>query len=287
VSLPWIEVENASTIPNCREIAEQRLRSTTNKLLLLDKYQEYDKIFCDWLAEDIIEVADFDEKTNSYYLPHRAVFKPDSRTTPVRPVFDASCKTGRSPSLNETLENGPNLIELIPTILLRFRQKRIGVISDIRKAFQMIEIHERDRDYLRFLWGLDQTRENVMIFRHKRVVYGVNCSPFLLAVVIELHLQAVPVDKSMFTAELLKSFYVDNCVTSVDTLFDYERFKNQATEIMRDAKMDLRNWESNQSTMNVEIQTQKENDEVVSSESNQSCTRVLGLVWDKKEYTVL
>jgi len=78
---------------NCREIAERRLQSTTNKLLLLDKYQEYDKIFCDWLAEDIIEVVDVDEKTNSYYLPHRAVFKPDSRTTPVRPVFDASCKS--------------------------------------------------------------------------------------------------------------------------------------------------------------------------------------------------
>ena len=114
-------------------------------MLLLDKYQAY-KIFCDWLDEVIIEVVDVAEKRNSYDLPHRAVFKPDSQTTPVRPVFDASCKTGRSPSLNETLEKSPILIELIPTILLRFRQKRIGVISDIRKAFQMIEIIEKDRE---------------------------------------------------------------------------------------------------------------------------------------------
>jgi len=63
------------------------------------------------MAEDIIEVVDETAKKDScYYLPHRAVFKPDSQTTPVRPVFDASCKTNRKPSLNELLEKGPNLI---------------------------------------------------------------------------------------------------------------------------------------------------------------------------------
>ncbi len=39
-----------------------------------------------------------------------------STTTPVRPVFDASFKHGRNTSFNECLCNGPNLIELIPTM---------------------------------------------------------------------------------------------------------------------------------------------------------------------------
>jgi len=38
-------------------------------------------------------------------------------------------------------------MELIPTILLRFRKKEIGVIYDIRKAFQMLEVREADRDF--------------------------------------------------------------------------------------------------------------------------------------------
>ena len=39
------------------------------------------------------------------------------------------------------------MLELLPTILLRFRENRIGVIADIRIAFQMIQVNESDRDF--------------------------------------------------------------------------------------------------------------------------------------------
>ena len=79
-------------------------------------------------------------------------------------------------------------MELIPTILLRFREHKVGVISDIRKAFQMIEVEEEDRNFLKFLWWEDPEQKIIQEFRHKRVVFGVNCSPFLLAAVLEHHL---------------------------------------------------------------------------------------------------
>ncbi|GIY63764.1 endonuclease [Caerostris extrusa] len=41
---------------------------------------------------------------------------------------------------------------------------------------------------------------------------------------------------------LLHAFYVDNCVTSVDTNVELEVFIQQATAIMADAKMELRMW---------------------------------------------
>jgi len=37
-------------------------------------------------------------------------------------------------------------------VLLRFWGVKIGVTADIRKAFQIIEVNESDRDFLRFLW---------------------------------------------------------------------------------------------------------------------------------------
>ncbi|UYV75046.1 hypothetical protein LAZ67_12002228 [Cordylochernes scorpioides] len=48
--------------------------------------------------------------------------------------------------------DGPNLIEMIPNLMLRFRIGKFGVVADIKKAFLQIEVNERDRDYLRFLW---------------------------------------------------------------------------------------------------------------------------------------
>jgi len=67
----------------------------------MGKYQEYDTILAEWLAEGLNETVD---RRICHYLPHRAVFKPESLTTPVKPVFNASCKVGRSPSLNDLLE---------------------------------------------------------------------------------------------------------------------------------------------------------------------------------------
>ena len=78
-----------------------------------------------------------------HYLPHRPVVK-EGGTTRVRPVFDASAKERGQPSLNQCLEKGMNQIEIIPTLLLRFRLHRIGIIADIRKAFLQISLCQED-----------------------------------------------------------------------------------------------------------------------------------------------
>ena len=77
----------------------------------------------------------------------------ESGTTRVRTVFDASARERGQPSLNQCLEKGVNLIEIIPAILLRVRINQIGIIADIRKAFLQISLCEGDRDFLRFFMG--------------------------------------------------------------------------------------------------------------------------------------
>jgi len=44
--------------------------------------------------------------------------------------------------LNDCLADGPNLLELIPKELLKFQEKRISFILDIRKAFLLISVTE-------------------------------------------------------------------------------------------------------------------------------------------------
>jgi len=130
VSLPWIN--GRPNIPDNRKAVEKRLNSTTRKLKLQGNLHNYGQLFKSWEAEGNIEEVNENEiNSPSHYLPHRAVLKPGSLTTPIRPVFHASYKDLRTPSLNECLEKGPNLLELIPSILLKFRMKKIGLIGDI------------------------------------------------------------------------------------------------------------------------------------------------------------
>ncbi|XP_035712900.1 uncharacterized protein LOC110856386 [Folsomia candida] len=241
VALPWKNGEQKMS--SNRVVAEKRLESATKNLVKEGYLEKYNKVFRDWEMDGVIEAVKEESCDNAHYLPHRAVIKPESATTPVRPVFDGSCKFGRNPSLNDLLEVGPNLLESVPSILLRFRRGRFGVTADIRKAFLMVGVRERDRDYLRFLWWEDISKRDVYkIYRHKRVVFGVNSSPFLLGAAINHQLEA-KADEFPSTCEILReSFYVDNLVCSVDSKEDQDRVVSQATSIMGEVKMELTQW---------------------------------------------
>ncbi|UYV69309.1 hypothetical protein LAZ67_6003213 [Cordylochernes scorpioides] len=180
VHLPWIEP--AQKLKENKSHAEVRLRKMTEDLKKRGFYHHYNKIFKEWKENGIIERI---------------------HTTPVRPVFDASCKTKDGWSLNDCLAKGPNLLKLIPDIMLRFRLNKIGIVADIEKAFLQISVAEEDRQFLRFLWWEDGKLENLRIYQHKRVVFGVTSSPFLLAATLKLHLEQYEREKKHKSIDLL------------------------------------------------------------------------------------
>lgn len=122
------------------------MSSTLRKLKSEKRVHSYDAVFMEWLQEEIVNESC---QPKDHYLPHPSAFKENSATK-VRPVFDASARENDNPSLNMCLEKGHNLIELIPSMLIRFREIYMGVVSDIRKAF-LQSIRDNDRDFLKFL----------------------------------------------------------------------------------------------------------------------------------------
>ncbi|UYV63707.1 hypothetical protein LAZ67_2005377 [Cordylochernes scorpioides] len=203
VSLPWIA--GHPPVPINRRTTENRLLTTTRNVQGKMLYEEYDTIFEEWEKEKIIEEVE-DKWEECSYLPHRPVLK-DSHTTPIRPVFDASCKKKGLPSLNQCLEKGDNLIELIPDLLLRFRLGKYGIIADIRKALLQIQVREEDREFLRFLWW-KKDQKTLKFYMHCRVVFGLTSSPFLLAATIKYHL-SLPQFQDNRCAELLARRIID------------------------------------------------------------------------------
>ncbi|XP_071035303.1 uncharacterized protein [Parasteatoda tepidariorum] len=239
ISLPW--VKDVNDMLSNRDIAGRRLKMMTTKLIKDNRLDSYNAVFGEWIKEGLIEESN---EGIGHYLPHRGVFKSNS-TPNVRLVFDASCKTRDNLSLNDYLMKGPNLLKIIPTLLIKFREKKTGVISDIKKAFLQISVNEDDRKYLKFLWWEDKEAKTVKVFQHARVVFGLNCSPFLLGAVIQHHLNKYESSNVQDVAmKWKKSFYVDNCVTSVDFERELKEFIQCSTDLMAAAKFELRDWKS-------------------------------------------
>ncbi|GBM38309.1 hypothetical protein AVEN_140348-1 [Araneus ventricosus] len=273
VSLPWIH--DHPPLPDGRKIAERRLNSCIKALERAEKLVDYDDVFQDWQKEGIIEEVDpmQEIKQGQHFLPHHPVFKENS-TTKVRPVFDGSAKERNTPSINDCLEKGPNLVELIPSLMNRFRVGKYGVIADIKKAFLQIGLQERDRPYLRFLWK-DRGREgNIKILQHKRVVFGISSSPFLMGATLELHLKNAPDHLKETAQQLMRSFYVDNCVFSVNTKKELAIFISESQALLSTAKFELRGWEHSPTEDKIE---ERQEDLKVP---------VLGLLWNLPKDTM-
>lgn len=127
--------------------------------------------------------------------------------------------------------------------------------------------------YLRFVWKKPPDFKDYQVLRHRRVVFGVASSPFMLAATLDLHLDRVieNTDKENdreIIKQLKQSFYVDNCVTSVDSPECAKTFEETATRVLAAGGFDLRVWEWSGMVG-------------VGAESS-----VLGLQWNKVEDTL-
>lgn len=262
VSLPW--APDHAPLADNRAGALRRMHTLITSLQKQGMYEKYGEVFSKWEDEKIIErVPAGPPRGILHYLPHRAVFKEHS-TTPIRPVFDASAHEKGSPSLNQCLRNGPNLLELVPAILTRFRLKAVGVVADIEKAFLQLELRESDRDSLRFFW---KEAEKLVEYRHRRVVFGVKPSPFMLMGALYHLLENSTADEEL-RKQLKNSLYMDNLVSCVGSRSEAKQLQQKATQLMSEGKFNLRGWEFGPDP------------------NNDNSLSVLGLSWSLKDDTL-
>ena len=165
--------------PNNRPLAEKRLwqlsrRFRSNKIFH-DDYQ----VFMANVLEDCAEKVPEDElglQGNLInYVPHTGVYHPKKKK--IRVVFDCSAQYG-GVSLNQHLLQGPDLINDLIGILLRFREESVAFIADIKGMFHQFYVAEQYRNLLRFLWWKEgDPKKELVEYRMKVHLFGAASSP--------------------------------------------------------------------------------------------------------------
>ena len=132
--LPW--EEDHPPLPTNYAVALRRTETMIRRLrkepCLFDKYGE---IISEQIKRGFIEEVSDSSVPNHqvHYIPHHGV-KKDSVTTPIRIVYDCSCRqSADKPSLNDCLKSTPPELNDLTGILIRFRLNKYAITTDIEK----------------------------------------------------------------------------------------------------------------------------------------------------------
>ena len=266
-----------------KEIAYARLFQLIRKFVQNPKFAvKYAMTINEYIEKFAEEVTDDTETSGPIcYLPHREVIREESSTTKFRIVFDASAKSGRDEvSLNDCLMQGPNLVQQINACLINFRTGKHAFSADLQQAFLQMLIRVVNRDILRFLFPSDPLNplSPIKVYRFKVVIFGANCSPFLLAAVITKHFQTHVHDKYLRDT-LHRGLYVDNLFQRRNAASQLLQLFLTCRSLFAYASMNLRSWRSDLPELN---DLAKEHD--VLEESKE--IKVLGLLWDTETSTM-
>ena len=90
-----------------------------------------------------------------YYIAHQMALNPSSKSTPVRVVFNSSQKF-RGQSLNSSWELGPDVLNSLHGVLLRFRENYFAAQGDVKKMYYMIRIPKAEQMMQLFCWKFSE-----------------------------------------------------------------------------------------------------------------------------------
>lgn len=245
VELPFVE-DSCPLMGASRHIAMRRFLNLEKKLDNNPTLkEEYSKTFTDYLKEGhMIPVTAPAQPGYEYFLPHHAVIKESSSTTKVRVVFDGSCKTTDSTSLNDRLLTGPKLQTDIRDIFFNWRQYKYALTADIAKMYRMFWIAEEHRNYQKVLWRFSKDQP-VSEFCLATVTFGTSSAPFQAIRALHYIAERESPNYPLVSKALLKEFYVDDFISGAHSIQEAVKKQEELRKVLCQYGLNIRKWSSN------------------------------------------
>ena len=284
-------------LPNNRPLAEKRL---TNLERSLDKDSEKAKAYYDtvdtYIAKDYARKLSpteigTKEPQNTWYLPHHAVTNPN-KPGKTRVVFDAAASYNGT-SLNDQLVTGPDLLNSLVGVIMRFRLHAVAMIADIEKMFLQVRVIEEDQPSLRFLWrGPDRDRPSD-VYQMQAMIFGAKSSPTSA----NYCLRRTAIDNQTICSEettrtVLRDFYMDDLLKSLPSEDETAQLALQLMELLSRGGFRLTKFMSNSRS----VLAQLPSEDILSSPmisqpfeldlDSLPVERALGVLWNVEQDTL-
>ena len=283
---------NVKFLPNNKDYALKRLESLKKKLSNDENLNiEYKKFMKDMRERNFVEEVPPNEleceQGEVWYLPHHGVRH--KQKGKLRVVFDCSSKF-HGISLNDCLMSGPDLTNNLLGVLIRFREGKIAISGDVEKMFYMVNLPEKDSNFLRFLWyANDDMTQIPREYRLKVHVFGAKSSPSCANYALQRCILECENLNEEISELLLRSFYVDDLMISISDVPTAKHILSKAEHALNERGFELKEFTSNSREIIKTLPADKLSKNLKESNMTNDCLsneRALGLHWnaDKDEF---
>ena len=284
VAIPWRT--DPDELPNNRREAENRLRSLKRKFIRDPSlHTQYTATLTKYINDGHarkVESSEIKASDSQWYLPHHPVFK-KSNPSKCRVVFDCAAKY-KGTSLNDIILQGPNFMNSLAGVLLRFRRETVAIVGDIQAMFHQCYVTARDERFLRFLWWNEGNyKQEPSVYCMCVHLFGATSSPSVANFCMKKTADDNETRYSDQAIDVLRrSFYVDDMLKSVSTVDEAVSLVKEMQDLLKQGGFVLNKFMSSSRQV---VQTIPEEDRAKSwqkdlSDSSLPQESALGLKWN-------
>ncbi|XP_048002268.1 uncharacterized protein LOC125238846 [Leguminivora glycinivorella] len=270
-------------LPPSFNMAKARLRNLEARMSrdpdFANEYQaQIHKLLEKGYAERIMEPPQSDRM---WFLPHFSVYNLNKGK--YRAVFDCAAKS-QGCALNDFILAGPDLLQSLLGILLRFREWEFAVTADIQEMFLQIQLRREDRHSQLFIWRGSRRDVTPWTYQLNRVCFGNISSPFLAHSVRNRNATDNKDRYPDAVYDIHNNHYMDDYVASYETERELISTATQVRLAHAEASFRLRSYASNSELLMRNIDPEER--ATGPSHLGEKQQTVLGMTWDPETDTL-
>ena len=274
---PW--KKDPSDLPNNYPAALAMLRSTERRL---KKDEKQAQTYCEQIQDMITrgvarKLSEVELKSYSgpiHYVSHHEVMKPDSASTPCRIVFNSSANY-MGQNLNEFWLKGPDLLNNLLGVLLRFRENVVGFVGDVRKMYHSVQISEIDQHTHRFLWRNLEENRKPDTYVITAVSFGDKPAGAIASLALRKTAELSEEKNPVASGIIKRNAYMDDILGSEVNTEEVQQMTRNIDSILSKGGFHIKEWIMTSDVKNSTKDLFKYNDK-----SEECTSKVLGVVWD-------
>ena len=287
---PLLRKNRGETLPESRSMAEKRARHFENRLDRSEKlsahgqpslaemcYSRMEKMVSDGHVRKLTAEEAAVKPPNVWYLPLLAVGN-SNKPGKVRLVLDAAAKS-HGKCLNDFLMRGPDYCNSIPGIILRWRERPVGMTSDVVAMFSQVLVEASDRASLRFLWRGRRRDGPYDVYESSAVIFGSKSSPSTAGYCYRKTGERFGNGNPEVMAAIFDDTYVDDVISGAETTEEAASLILNLTATLRCGGFELGPWASNSSEVLKTLPPDLRATGDVSLDDGALGQRALGVIW--------